>query len=765
MSEEDEDYAESDGSESGGDPSRRRRRRRRRGRGRRPEGGEGGGELFLEDGDEVSQPAAAPPPRRERGERPERGGRARGGHEDASVTTPAGGRNPFRRRNSRPQRSAPGSAGLRRRRLDPAQVRALAEGLERLPENLLATLFRGLGGQPRRLPAGERLAGATLRALTQGNRLGQLVRQLSDRDRNALGALLQAGGVAPGDELLRELSLSLGGHEREWRRVLQTLAERGLVFASSSQEDLFFYVVPEVLVEALSAELAGAMRLPTFDHPEVRVIEHHPFAPPLDFSITTLATYFSQHGVRLTQRHDVFRAHQEALDQFFSQLWESQSELFQFHLDFLMMHGLVRLAGDHITLDRDVMEAWLQLEPEDQRDLIFRALDRRFELGEWVLWAVAEAGEAWVAEAPLMALYRRWKRGKDWKERLRAGGLAASRTSERDSFTFSPLVQCGLLELGQWGQEKFYRLTPRAAALLKPSDDDGFRQFYLTPDFQMMAPAGLAPVLLYRMGELGELTSCDRANTYRITESSIEAAIAAGWGRDDILQFLRDNSQFGLPDNVEATLKGWIGYRGDVEFHDLLLITVHRAQVRRFESSKRVKPYVLHRFGPGMYAVDRARRDEIARLLGELGFSPKADVRGYPAGEGRDARDGLHKALLEAREAAVERQEAPAFDPAALVGVPGARVAASNAEPDLPPVVSAAEARAILDEAIRRDLAVEMVYVARTGQKMAFLVRPERLAFKGDSPVLVGLDIGDGERRTYVIESIERLRIQGSDHG
>src|SRR5690606_13406836 len=101
----------------------------------------------------------------------------------------------------------------------------------------------------------------------------------------------------------------------------------------------------------------------------------------------------------------------------------------------------------------------------------------------------------------------------------------------------------GLLEMGQWGQEKFYRLTQRAHALLEPPEDDGFRQFYLTPDFKMMAPAGLAPILLFRMGEMAEFVGCDRANTYVITETSVEHALEAGWKRDDVLQFLRENSQ------------------------------------------------------------------------------------------------------------------------------------------------------------------------------------------------------------------------------
>ncbi|HMV68496.1 MAG TPA: helicase-associated domain-containing protein, partial [Myxococcota bacterium] len=696
-------------------------------------------------------------------ERPRGGRRAQAELEGPSVATPSSGRNPHRKRSSRARRGQPGSVAGRRRNINRVHMRTLEEWLGKLPESLLANLYRGLGGQPRKVPSTDRMIQLAVRAITQGSRLGALLKQLQERDRQALAALLQCGGVAHADELHRELALTLGGHEREWKKIMAVLAERGIVMASAQQDEHFFYVVPEVLTDGLLEALATEMSLPTFDHPDVRVIEHRPFAPPLDFSVTTLATYLAQHSVRLTQRHDVFRAHQEALDAFFRQLWESGSELFNFHLDFLMMHGMVELRGDHLALDRDVMEEWLQLEPEDQRDLIFRALDRRFEMAEWVLWAVHAAGAGWVAERPLVSLYRHWKRGRDWRHRLKSGNFAPTRTSERDSYAFSPLVQCGLLEMGQWGQEKFYRLTSRATALLAPAADDGFQQFYLTPDFKLMAPAGLAPILLFRLGEIAELTGCDRANTYRITEDSVNAALEAGWRRDDVLQFLRDNSMQGLPDNIEATLKGWIGHRGDVEFHDLLLITVHRSQIRRLESNRRVKPYILHRFAPGMYAVDRTKKDELARLLADLGFSPSRETRSYPGNpETVEARANLHKLLGEARDAVADpgEREGGLIDPGQLHPVPGTRVPTSSSEPDIPPPVTPQQARAVLDEAIGRDANVEMVYQARNGQRLNFVVRPERLTFRGDSPVLVGTDMGDNERRTYVLENIERLRIQ-----
>ena len=44
-------------------------------------------------------------------------------------------------------------------------------------------------------------------------------------------------------------------------------------------------------------------------------------------------------------------------------------------------------------------------------------------------------------------------------------------------------------------------------------------------------------------------------------------------------------------------------------------------------------------------------------------------------------------------------------------------------------------------------------------KQIRVLVCPERLAFKADSQVLVGLDRDENERRTYTLERIEKLKI------
>ena len=246
---------------------------------------------------------------------------------------------------------------------------------------------------------------------------------------------------------------------------------------------------------------------------------------------------------------------------------------------------------------------------------------------------------------------------------------------------------------------------------------------------------------------------------------NIERALNNGWRRDDVLQFLRDNSQIGLPENVEQTLKGWIGHTGDVEFHDLTLLTVHRSQIRRFESKKSVKPYILHRFAPGMYAVDRSRRDEIVAMLKDNGFDPARDTRSYPGDpEQVEARANLRRMVAEAREASIDPKDrgAALISPEQLNPLPGSKTSTAakfKKGQNQPPAVASGDVKALIDKAMAQEKDIEMVYRTRTGQALSCTVQPQRLAFKAEAPVLVGMDREAGDRRTYLLDRIERLKI------
>jgi len=323
--------------------SRKRRRRRRR---NKPEERQGGG------GDNRRR-------------------RNNDGPQGPNVAVPASNKN-NRRRRSRKRRGAPVAGLTRRRRISRAEAAELTAYLTRMSPPILSALYKGLGGQPTRVNEPDRVVQLTVRAIAQGKRLGNLLKNAHPRERTALATLIQCGGLAHSDEFHRELSLSLGGQEREWRKVMLQLANKGLVSASVEKDDQFFYLVPDPLVEHIVEHLNEELKVPTFAHEDIELKEGRPFSPPLDFSITTLCTYIDQRPPRLTQQHEIFKVHQEELDKFFAQVWEPKSELFHFHIDFLMSRGLVELRGDRLAVNREVVKEWLNLDPQDQRDLFFR---------------------------------------------------------------------------------------------------------------------------------------------------------------------------------------------------------------------------------------------------------------------------------------------------------------------------------------------------------------------------------------------------------
>ena len=301
-------------------------------------------------------------------------GRTSQGHRS---TLPPTGQAPNRRMAVRTNRGKPASSTSRRRRFTRSELDQLGQYLSDLPEQFVANLYLALGGQPDRVPTRDRMIQLTAKALGQDGRVGALVKGIHQRDRQALAILVQCGGLAHHEEICQELTLSLGGTDTEWGRILGTLGQKGLLAATEQKEGHFFYMIPQPIMGPLIDALKEDLSLPAFEHEDMRILNQRPFSPPLDFSLTTLATYIDQHPPRLTQRQEIFKVHKDEMDGFFSQLWDPDSELFSFHIEFLMTNGMVELRGDSLHVNRAAIEEWIQLDPEDQRDLVFHSLNNR----------------------------------------------------------------------------------------------------------------------------------------------------------------------------------------------------------------------------------------------------------------------------------------------------------------------------------------------------------------------------------------------------
>ena len=181
------------------------------------------------------------------------------------------------------------------------------------------------------------------------------------------------------------------------------------------------------------------------------------------------------------------------------------------------------------------------------------------------------------------------------------------------------LLEADLIEVTHFGQGNLYRLSERSKSFFA-SEKKEVNRFHLTQTFNLLIDFDCRPNILFQIGEIAEFVQCSHHNTFKITQESIQRSIERGWKRDSILEFLKENSINGLPLNVEQTIREWCSHQGDVEFHAITLITVVPNQIQRFESLREFHPYLLHRFSPGLYAVDVSRLEQLTNVLKERGL-------------------------------------------------------------------------------------------------------------------------------------------------
>ena len=179
-----------DVSEPSGDPGKRRKRRRRR-------RGNGEGDDRPSEGEprDVREPQDMAPPRGD-GARP-RGRRLVREDADApGVAIPSSGKMVQRPRIHK-KRWKPTGGTARRRVMSRVELDDLLIWFQKLPEPILTALYKAMGGQMGRGIDADRMIQLTVRALAQGNRLGGLLSQVHQRDRQALAALNGSLRVLP----------------------------------------------------------------------------------------------------------------------------------------------------------------------------------------------------------------------------------------------------------------------------------------------------------------------------------------------------------------------------------------------------------------------------------------------------------------------------------------------------------------------------------------------------------------------------------------
>ena len=600
----------------------------------------------------------------------------------------------------------------------------LLQYLQKLPESMVNALYQSTGGQPSRIPSFDRVLQLTVKALHQESRLQTSISELPANQLNALIVLVQSGGIAHSSELIEELINTLGNNKKDWENALQALGKMGIVAKSAVKDECFFYTIPAPLIPILESCLREHLTLAPFQHKDLQIQTTNTLPVPFDFLLISLATYINQHPPRLTQQLDIHKQDKEDIHKFFSQLWSSDQEIFDFCLHFLLDHGMLSFKTSELTIVREIMEEWLHLSKTDQNALVLAKLDDEFSLVEWLFWVLQTSKEEWWPERKLSPLYRRWIKGEKWRQRFYENDWSPEQNA-KDLDSLSILWRLGFLEMAQWGQEKLYRLSVQGRSLISHKKSEEFDKFYLTPNFEIVAPIGSNAELLYIIGQLCQFSNCDRVNTYKITVESINNALENGWSREEILSFFQQKGQGGIPENVDFTLRKWLGKPVEGHFHNVLLFTVSKNQLKSFESNPAYKPYIVHRFAPGMYAIAPDKKQEFEKMLsqGDIHFSDF--VTDYPQGEQQNKeKNALHELLEEAKQLRENLEELASpvtMEPEELFFIEDSK------PPKQQQQFSPEKIRQICETAVLSHATVKMYYQTKDGDKKWMTVSAEKI--------------------------------------
>jgi len=138
------------------------------------------------------------------------------------------------------------------------------------------------------------------------------------------------------------------------------------------------------------------------------------------------------------------------------------------------------------------------------------------------------------------------------------------------------LHQIGAVDLGYDGDTlQGFRLTPMGRALLSPEspeppswrDQDETGRLIVQPSFQLIA---MGPVSLALLAQLDLFADRERADQgafeYRLSRESVYRAQQLGMDVADVIRFLAQSSDTGLPQNVRRSLEEWGAHHERIVF-------------------------------------------------------------------------------------------------------------------------------------------------------------------------------------------------------
>jgi len=185
----------------------------------------------------------------------------------------------------------------------------------------------------------------------------------------------------------------------------------------------------------------------------------------------------------------------------------------------------------------------------------------------------------------------------------------------------------GLIDLAEVeGKPALLRLTPLGAKALGVAVPEEAGQvqapLIVNPDFEIILfPDGETYDLVTELDRFAERISSDSAYRYKLTESSIEKAVAEGLEPSSILRTLSEHSRVEVPQNVIYSIGQWAEKVKFVTQATANLVRGRNKEViDRIMHDARLRELVLERLAPtALLMSPDVSRERLAELLESLG--------------------------------------------------------------------------------------------------------------------------------------------------
>jgi hypothetical protein len=457
------------------------------------------------------------------------------------------------------------------------------------------------------------------------------------------------GGVA-GRAMLEKNHKGLG----RWnRKLLQEALESNLLgtVRHVSLGEYGLHQFDEVVV--VFEELVDAARACL--QPELpRITAVHTLGVDLISDISAFLSYVEHNPIRLTLSGKVYRTAVRKLEESFILARSSGFTgpwLFQYLFDFSQGQSMLERGADRNVVltvkgrswDRTPLEKKLSrmlkfacanwtsvVEPFHGERLLQIYLDRlrELKLGAWV-----------DIHAPAFAARNRYLANLDLfgvRDRFQSRYQFAQQTGMRDPHQLAQALTAwarerlflfGLIDIADVeGKPGLLRLTALGAKALgidvPEAELDRSAPLIVNPDFEIMLfPDGNTYDLVTELDRFAERTASDSVYRYRVTESSIEKAVAEGLEPSSILATLSEHSRVEVPQNVIYSIGQWAGKVKFVTQTTVSLVRGRNKEVLdRILHDRALRPHVLERLSPTVLLMSpELSRAQLAALLEPLG--------------------------------------------------------------------------------------------------------------------------------------------------